>query len=195
MTTQRGAPRIPPVSSPDEAQREILAKAPTRPDGTHRNIFLTFAHHPLLLQRFNAFAGTFMRFGKLSPYERELLVLRVAGRVGSRYEYCQHLQIARDAGLDDGTIMAALSQPGAPPLSPADRLLVTAADELLDTGDVGEETWSALAERYEPAALLELLFTIGLYRITGEILNTVGVQLEDEPDLAIDWGYAERSEA
>lgn len=186
----RSSARIAPLRDPDEAQREILAKAPARPDGTQRNIFLTFAHHPMLLQRFNAFAGTFMRFGLLSPYERELLVLRAAGRVGSRYEYAQHLAIARDAGLDDETIRAALCQPGAPPLSSEDLLLATAADELIADGDIGDRTWAALSARFEPAALLELLFTVGLYRITGEILNTVGVEPEDDPDIEIDWSYA-----
>lgn len=186
----RTSARIAPLSDPDEAQREILAKAPARPDGTQRNIFLTFAHHPMLLRRFNAFAGTFMRFGLLSPYERELIVLRAAGRVGCRYEFAQHLAIARDAGLDDETIRAVLRQPGAPPLSSQDLLLASAADELIVDGDICDRTWAALSARFEPAALLELLFTIGLYRITGEILNTVGVQPEQAPELAIDWDYA-----
>jgi alkylhydroperoxidase family enzyme len=143
----------------------------------------------MLLKRFNAFAGTFMRFGLLSPYERELAILRVAGRLGSRYEFAQHLTIARDAGLDDSTIAAALGQPGAPPLEAEDQLIACAADEML-AGDITEKTWTALAARYEQPALLELLFTIAFYRMVGDLLRTIGVEVEEEPDLAIDWSYA-----
>lgn len=178
--------RIPPVGDPDPEQAEILAKAPLRPDGSVRNIFSTLAHHPLLLKRFNAFAGTFMRFGKVSAYERELIVIRVAGRIGSRYELAQHLEIARQAGLGDEQIRAALLQPGAAPLSDSDRLLVEFTDELLATGDLADATWEALAARYEEDALLELLFTVGLYRMVGDVLNTVGVEVEEEPDLELD---------
>jgi len=182
-------PRIAPIVHPDEAQREALSKVPLRPDGEPRNIFLTFAHHPMLLKRFNAFAGTFMRFGLLSPYERELAILRVAGRLGSRYEFAQHLAIARDAGLDDSTIAAVLQQPGSAALTAADRLIACAADEML-AGDITEETWTALAARYEQPALLELLFTIAFYRMIGDLLRTIRVEVEEEPDLAIDWSYA-----
>src|SRR3954454_22601284 len=158
------APRIPPVTVPDDVQREVKTKAPVGPDGSVRNIFSTLAHHPVLLRRFNAFAGTFMRFSAISPYERELVILRVAGRIGSRYEYAQHVPIARDAGLDDDRIRAVMLQPGAPALPDADRLLLAMTDELLATGSVTDATWDALARDRAPDALLELLFIAGFYR-------------------------------
>jgi alkylhydroperoxidase family enzyme len=183
----RLTPRIPPVGQPDPAQQAMLAKAPVRPDGTVRNLFLTLAHHPMLLQRFNAFAGTFFRSGLIPAYDRELVVLRVAARIGSRYEYGQHLDLAREAGMTDDTIRAVMLQEGAPPLAAADALIVDATDELLAGGDLGDDTWSRLASRFPEPALLELLVTIGFYRMTGDLLQTVGVALEEEPDLDIRW--------
>lgn len=183
----RIVPRIPPVTDPDDAQQAILAKAPTREDGTVRNLFLTFAQHPMLLKRFNAFAGTFFISGKLTDHERELLVLRAASHAGSRYEYAQHLSIARDAGMSDDLILAAMRQPGAPDPAPEDQLLLDATDELLTDGHIGDATWAGLAERFDDDALLEVVFVIGFYRMTGDVLNTIGVEVEEEPDLAIDW--------
>jgi 4-carboxymuconolactone decarboxylase len=183
----RRTPRIAPVTLVDDAQRELLAKAPVREDGTVRNIFLTLAQSPLLLKRFNALAGTFFISDLVSAYDRELIVLRAAAHVGSRYEYAQHLSIARDAGLSDDVIRAAMRQPDAPPVSDADQLLLDATDEFIVDGDISDLTWERLSARFSDPALLHVLFIIGLYRITGEILNTVGVTPEEEPDLAVDW--------
>lgn len=180
-------PRIPPVGEPDEEQLAALAKAPRLTDGSVRNIFGTLAHHPMLLKRFNAFSGTFFLSGKLSDYDRELLILRVAGRCGSRYEFGQHLPIGRAAGLDDERIGAILCQPGAPPLPAADQLLAAVADQLLESGIVDGPHWEQLSERFETDALLEVIFIVGFYRMTADFLATAGVELEEEPDLEIDW--------
>ncbi|CAB4882746.1 unannotated protein [freshwater metagenome] len=192
MSERPQQPRIAPVVDPDEAQLELLAKAPALPDGTVRNIFTTLLHHPVLLQRFNALAGTFFRFSHITAYERELLIVRVAGRTGSRYEYGQHLALARDAGLSDEVIRAVLLQDGAPALSPEDQLLADVTDELLARGELGDAHWNALAQRYDTPALLEIVLTIGFYRMTADMLKTVGVQLEEQPDLELDWSAIAR---
>ncbi len=140
--TQRHGVRLGPVTEPDEAQQRILAKAPLRPDGQVRNIFLTLAHHPLLLKRFNAFAGTFFISGLVSDYDRELIVLRVAARIGSRYEYAQHLQLAREAGIDDATIAIAMLQPGSAAPTEGDALLLHATDALLADGDLDDAKYT-----------------------------------------------------
>jgi 4-carboxymuconolactone decarboxylase len=187
-TRQQRTPRIAPVTQLDDSQRELLAKAPVREDSAAPNIFLTLAQSPLLLKRFNAFAGTFFISDLVSAYDRELIVLRAAAHVGSRYEYVQHLSIARGAGLSDDVIRAAMRQPDAPPVSDSDQLLLDATDQFIVDGDISDLTWERLSARFCDAALLHVLFIIGLYRITGEILNTVAVTPEEEPDLAVDWG-------
>jgi 4-carboxymuconolactone decarboxylase len=187
-TRQQRTPRIAPVTQLNDSQRELLAKAPVREDSAAPNIFLTLAQSPLLLKRFNAFAGTFFISDLVSAYDRELIVLRAAAHVGSRYEYVQHLSIARGAGLSDDVIRAAMRQPDAPPVSDSDQLLLDATDQFIVDGDISDLTWERLSARFCDAALLHVLFIIGLYRITGEILNTVAVTPEEEPDLAVDWG-------
>jgi alkylhydroperoxidase family enzyme len=185
MTNQsnRRSPRLPPVRTPDEAQREALAKAPTLPDGTVRNIFLTLAHHPMLLKRFNAFAGTFIRFGLVPADERELVILRVGARAEATYELGQHVPLARDAGLPDEIIDAALADPPGAALSGDQRLLIDFTDRLLDRGDVDDAAWSALAGRYDEAQLVELLCLVGFYRMVADFLNVAGVELEDDMEV------------
>jgi 4-carboxymuconolactone decarboxylase len=175
--------RLAPVKEPDEEQSAALAKAPTLPDGTVRNIFLTLAHHPLLLKRFNAFTGTFIAFGLLPADERELVVLRVGARLDAPYELGQHFPIARDSGLSDEVIEAVLAaEPGAA-LSADQRALIDFTDGLIDRGDVDEDIWSALAARYDDAQLVELLCLVGTYRMVADFLNVAGVELEDDMEV------------
>jgi 4-carboxymuconolactone decarboxylase len=185
MTTEsnKRSPRLAPVSAPDEEQQAALAKAPTLPDGTVRNIFLTLAHHPLLLKRFNAFAGTFIRFGKVPADERELVILRVGKRADAAYELGQHLPIARGAGLSDATIDAVLADPPGDALTAWERELVNFTDRLLDTGDVDDAAWTALADRYDEAQQVELLCLVGFYRMVADFLNVAGVELEDDMEV------------
>jgi alkylhydroperoxidase family enzyme len=175
--------RIAPVKALDEEQRAALAKAPTLPDGTVRNIFLTLAHHPLLLKRFNAFTGTFIAFGLLPADERELVVLRVGARLDAPYELGQHFPIARDSGLSDEVIEAVVApEPGAA-LSADQLALVEFTDRLIDRGDVDENVWDALAGRYDDAQLVELLCLVGTYRMVADFLNVAGVELEDDMEV------------
>jgi 4-carboxymuconolactone decarboxylase len=182
MTTEsnRGPLRLAPVNAPNEEQRAALAKAPTLPDGTVRNIFLTLAHHPLLLKRFNAFTGTFIAFGLLPADDRELVILRVGARADAPYELGQHFPIARDAGLPEAAIEAVLADPPGTALSDDQRLLVDFTDRLIDRGDVDEANWGALTARYDDAQLVELLCLVGAYRMVADFLNVAGVELEDD---------------
>jgi 4-carboxymuconolactone decarboxylase len=175
--------RLAPVKEPNEEQEAALAKAPTLPDGTVRNIFLTLAHHPMLLKRFNAFAGTFIAFGKMPADEREVVILRVGMRAEAAYELGQHLPLARDAGLSEATIDAVLADPPGDALTVWERELVDFTDRLLDTGDVDDAAWTALAGRYDEAQLVELLCLVGFYRMVADFLNVAGVELEDDMEV------------
>jgi 4-carboxymuconolactone decarboxylase len=175
--------RLAPVSAPNEEQRAALEKAPTLPDGTVRNIFLTLAHHPMLLKRFNAFAGTFLAFGLIPADEREVVILRISARTGSAYELGQHLPIGREAGLSDEVMDAVLADPPGSELSDHYRLLVDFTDRFVAEGEVVDEVWDGLAARYDEAQLIELLCVTGFYRMAADFLNVVGVELEDDMEV------------
>jgi AhpD family alkylhydroperoxidase len=172
--------RIAPVAQPDEAQAKALAKTPALRSGEVRNIFTTLAWQPVLLQRFNALAGTFMLFSTLTAAERELVVLRVAATIRCRYELGQHLPLAREAGLDEDTIRTVLDTPAVAGLAPDEALLMELTDQVLARGAVDDATWTRLQARYGEPQLIELLALIGQYRMIGDLLNIVGVQLESD---------------
>jgi 4-carboxymuconolactone decarboxylase len=112
----------------------------------------------------------------LSAEHRELLILRVAWRTRSGYEWAQHSRMGADAGLTQPQIDAVTEGPGATIWTPLERTLLTAVDDMMDEHAVGDATWSELAAHFEPAAILELLFLVGGYLCLAAVLNSIGLQ-------------------
>lgn len=171
-------PRIAPVQEYTEEQRELLAKTLISPAGRPLNIFATLAHHPRLLNRFNALGGLFLSKGLLPPRERELVILRVAYRTRSVYEFGQHTVIGRAAGLTDQEIERIVGPLDDPAWASPDRALLAFTDELIESDRVSDAIWSAVAERWDEPRLLELIMLVGFYRMVAGFLNGVGVEPE-----------------
>lgn len=167
-------PRLEPL--PEEAidpeLRERLGPGPML------HIFRTLAHHPKLLKRWMVFGNHVLAKSELPPRERELVILRTGHLCRCGYEWGQHVRIAREAGLDDATIARVAEGPEAPGWEEGERLLLRAADELHADAFVTDATWRGLAQRWPTKALLDLLFTVGQYRLVAMALNTLGVQPE-----------------
>ena len=113
---------------------------------------------------------------KLPAAHRELLILRVAWRTRSGYEWSQHSRMGMDAGLTEQQIEAVAAGPAAAVWTPLERTLLTAVDEVVDEHAVGDATWAELAAHFEPAEILELLFLIGGYLCLAGVLNSIGLQ-------------------
>lgn len=173
-------PRIPPVDDPDPEQAELLAKTLMGPGGRPLNIFATLARHPRLLKRVNALGGLFMAHGSHSARDREIVILRTGFRVGSEYEWAQHVVIGRKAGLTDDEIERARRPERDGEWSDDDRLLLAVADELSENDDLSDATWEALTSRFEEAQILELIMMVGFYRMLGGYLRSVRVQVEQD---------------
>jgi 4-carboxymuconolactone decarboxylase len=171
-------PNIPPVTTFDDEQWEILSKTLLDDQGRPLNVFATLAHHPRLLKRFNALGGLFLAKGMLPARERELVILRVAARTRSEYEFGQHTVIGRRTGLADAEI-AALDD-GGDGLRNDDRLLVRFTDELIDADKVSAATWTAVADAFawDTAQMIELTLVVGFYRMLAGFLNSAGVERE-----------------
>jgi 4-carboxymuconolactone decarboxylase len=136
-----------------------------------------FAHHLALSASWLPFTEMLAgQDAKLSARTRELLILRVAWRTRSGYEWAQHSRMGADAGLTASQIDATTEGPAAAVWTPVERTLLTAVDEIIDEHSVGDSTWTALASTFDSAELFELLFLIGGYLCLAGVLNSIGLQ-------------------
>lgn len=172
-------PRIEPL--PREEWDELLQALLSRSlGGAERplNIFTTLARNPELFRRWLGFGGALLD-GKLSARQRELVILRTAHHCDSAYEWAQHVQLARAAGVEDEEIEALrgpLAQGG---WEGSDLLVLRAADELDSEGTISDSTWEALAGVFDDARLIELVMLVGQYRLVAMTLRTLRIQLEE----------------
>lgn len=173
-------PRIAPLpqSELDDETREILKAVAS--DRRVFNIFSTLARHPKLLKRWLVFGTHIMGKSSLPPREREIVILRMGWLCRAEYEWGHHVAIGKMVGLSDEDIRRIAAGPDAPAWDPFEALLLRAVDELHADCRIGDSTWQALAARYNTQQLLDLLFTAGQYSLVSMVLNSIGVQLEEE---------------
>jgi hypothetical protein len=81
-----------------------------------------------------------------------------------------------DEGLTEAQLVALPDGPSSSVWSPAERAVLTAADEMIEDFAVSDETWVALTSFFEAAPLFELLFVIGGYLCLAAVLNSIGLR-------------------
>ena len=140
-------------------------------------LFRVLAHNPRILSRFRA--GRLLDAGALSMRERELLILRVSHRCDCDYEWRIHVAgFADAAGLAEADLHATLQPTAEAPLSRRERLMLTAADELVDARNLTSATTAALRRSLVPAEIVELIAFVGRYMWVSMIANTAALPRE-----------------
>jgi alkylhydroperoxidase family enzyme len=139
-----------------------------------------FAHHVPLSQTFLQFTDIFVSDDStLDPKVRELLILRVAWRTRSGYEWDQHRRIGGDAGLTETQVEAVPAGAEGAGWTDAERALLSAVDELIDDFVVSDNTWEVLTSSFEAAQIFEILFVISGYVCLAGVLNSLGLRGND----------------
>jgi AhpD family alkylhydroperoxidase len=142
------------------------------------NLFTTLGRHRRLFRGWLRFAARLMPRGTLPRRETELVILRVAHMRDCAYEFEHHVRLGRRAGVDATAVARVVEGPQADGWSPRERALLAAADELVATRDLGDETWALLREHLDDRAAIELCLLVGHY----EMLATTIAALRIQPD-------------
>ncbi len=172
-------PRLDPVEDPSPEQAELLEPYRTFSGGEPFNIFRTLARHPKLMKRAMVLATGLLVKGNLLPRIREIVILRVAWRTGSDYEWGQHVRIGLDSGLAPEEIDALATEQADGSFDGADRLAVTVADELMADVDLSDATWEAAVATWGEEDLVEMIFLAGNYRMLAGFLKAARVELDE----------------
>lgn len=169
-------PRIKPL--PFSEWDEELQKIWKRGKGVI-NIQRTLAHHPKLLNRWRVFGNHVLLKSSLPFRDREILILRIGWLCGSEYEWGQHVEIGKKTGLTYEEILRIIEGPDAKGWDKFDSTLLRAVDELFYDSFIFDDTWNALAEKYNTHQLMDVVFTVGQYNLVSWALNTLGVQRDE----------------
>ena len=140
--------------------------------------------HPALAGPLLVYNAVLLQTPTVEPRLRELMVLRVAWRTRSTYEWAQHVRLGaslRDharghrcrspRGVDDGW-------------SPLEADLLAATDQLIDRYRIDDETWNRLAEQLDERQLMEITFVVGTYTCLAMAFNSFGIELDPGLDVS-----------
>ena len=147
-------------------------------DGDGLRVARTFGRHSRMAEARNPTPGyvNIPELSRLTPHDRELLILRTGWNAQAVYEWAKHVGSvgrARDHGLDPAWIAQGRDQPG---WNANELALIDAANEMYRDSMISDETWDTLAERYDAHQMMSIVMTAARYRMVSMTLNAFGVQ-------------------
>lgn len=137
--------------------------------------------HPALAGAFNKFGNVLLREPAIGHRERELMLLRVAWRTRTQYEWVHHVRLAAQYGLDADDVQGVIDGVS-DHWSALESDLVGAADQLLDNYRIDDETWRRLTRHLDERQLVELPFIVGAYTCLAMAFNSWNLQVEHGVD-------------
>jgi len=171
-------PRLLPVAIGSESAEQRRLLEPLEPKFAALNIVRTMLHHPKFVEAYLPFSVYVLRNSTLPARDREMLILRTGWLTQSQYEFSGHIRLAKEDGLTDDDVERIKIGPDAKGLDPFDAALLRAADELHVNCFISDDVWVVLRTRYNESQLIDVVMTVGKYRMTCCLLNTAGVALE-----------------
>ncbi len=147
----------------------------------HMHLFEVIGQHKVLFLAFLLYNGELLNWGKLSKFDKEIVILRVGHLRGSEYELQQHRRYARPRGVDHALQQRIFAGPQAEGLTDRERAIVQAVDEFILDRDLSDETFATLSAHLTKQQIIELCALAGHYDSLAGILATLRVPM-DFPD-------------
>ncbi len=167
----------------DEAAREIFAYwegDEARQNGSRSNTMMVLANHPALAKASLDLGRYFMLESALSARQIKLIILRVAHRYNSVYQWTHNALGARQVGISAEEIDAVKIGPSACIWTIQDRLLLEAVDATNSGGRISEAVWEELAKTFDRHLIMDLIHATGYFTMIAWAL--VALEVELEPD-------------
>jgi 4-carboxymuconolactone decarboxylase len=183
--TQR-FPDVPYAVAAERTNIRLVDKAPRigpqAPAGQaiSANVFNTFRHNPAADQVRGAINTHVTGRATIDPLHREFLLVRIGTLCRSEYEYAAHVRVGRRAGMTDADLALILADAeDRESDDPIKLAMLAATDELWADYRIADATWAELAASQSTEQMIDVLVSVGGYRSTSMLINSAGVQLDD----------------
>jgi alkylhydroperoxidase family enzyme len=171
----------------DERVRAVVARIPE----PRINLFTMLANAPALVGPVLRLGEAILTKSDLDVVLRELAILHVARLTGTEYEWVQHQEIARLAGIDEEKIRAVERGEIADGLfEPREVLALRLVGHLLEDSAPPAELVTEVESGLGRAQLIELLIITGYYAMLGGVMRAVRIDI----DSVVDKGMLDREQ-
>ena len=172
------APRIPMLSL--EESRKAAEQAELPAAFAELNIFRVLLRQPVLAKGVADMLVALLFRSKLDARLRELVIMRLGWATGSEYEWTQHWRVALELGVSEADLLALRDWRSSDRFGPAERAVLSATDEVLESGRVSAETFAECRSRVgDDQELLELTASITWWRAISTLLRSIEIPLEE----------------
>jgi 4-carboxymuconolactone decarboxylase len=145
--------------------------------GRPLNIHALLANHPSLLDAWWPLRMYLVNGGDLEQRHCELVILRIAARIRSWYEWASHVVRGLDSGLsleEINNVRAGDAQWGE-----ADSTLLDAVDELMENNSITPATLARMAPHFSDQQILDVMHLRGMYMTIACVIKTWGLELDE----------------
>jgi alkylhydroperoxidase family enzyme len=126
---------------------------------------------------------------RLDPKLRELAVARAGWASESQFVFSPHRKIGRDRGVTEEQMRAIPSWSSADCFSPVERAVLAYSDALvLSGGRVSDATFAALQAELSDEEILELTYTVSLYKLQAIMSKALRLESDDRDDSIVELG-------
>lgn len=141
------------------------------------NIYRMMAHHPALLRAWAPLREHVVRQSALGEERLEIVILRIAARLGSQYEWAHHVERAAALGMDAARVRSLAGAIST--MQAEDGLLAETVDALIDDTKLSGALLARATDLLGDAGVFDLMATVGFYKVLGCIAETYGIETDD----------------
>lgn len=130
--------------------------------------------------------GTDTLFTSLQPgrkFEaryRELAILRTAIVGDCKFEYSQHLKVARSLGIAQEKLDAIKGWTTSGVFDERERAVMAATDELIGRNLVEDATFAELKRHFSDEQIVEMFFVVTTYRMHGLLVRALHIEFDND---------------
>ncbi|MCL6645547.1 MAG: carboxymuconolactone decarboxylase family protein [Dehalococcoidia bacterium] len=155
--------------------------------GTPGNWWTVMALVPAVLTAFQASTRPLANLTALTPYQKELGLLRTGFAKGSKFVYSQHCKALRRAGASEEKIQAISTWASSDLFDPMERAILAYTDELvLADGRVQDATFARLKEHLTDEAILELTYGVVTYMAWAVLSRGLRLEYDDVDERVVE---------
>jgi alkylhydroperoxidase family enzyme len=144
------------------------------------NIFRTLFHRPKTAKAISELLLSLLFGADLEHRLRELVIMRIGWVTGCDYEWTQHWPLAQEMyGCQRDELLSVRDWRAADCFDERDRAVLTATDELLERGDLCDESWTRCAAALGRDASIDLVAAVGTWSLVSNLARGLRIPLEE----------------
>jgi 4-carboxymuconolactone decarboxylase len=153
-----------------QAEAQIIASR-----GKVTTLYQLLLHNPEIARGWECLLTAIRRKSSLSPFLREMVILRIAVLNDAMYEFEAHTPFALEAGLTP-VQLAALKAPRPQGFTETEQQVLDYCDAMTREVNVSDGIFKPISARFDETVIMELTVTIAAYNMVSRFLEAMHVR-------------------